>query len=291
MDGEQEAIAEVEQEIPASEPEMEADEPINIDETGDEPEVEGEDQPEPEDDFEEFDWNGKKVKAPKGLKDGLMMQADYTRKTQEVANTRKELEERAARLDQQFAASEEYLDARADLRMVAKELERFEGFDWSAYQQARMTDPLQADEAWNYAQHLRAQKAQLEGVVQQHESSRTAAVQQEIAKRMQETHEHVKANLKGWTPDTDKQVIDFALSKGVTREQMQNLMNPLVYEMLYLARIGHEALSKPAPNPKKQAAPTQPSKAVGGRSTPAASKSLSEMSMEEYAAARQAGRG
>lgn len=293
MDGEQEAIAEVEQGIPAIETEMEADEPINIDEAGDEPEVDEDDQPEPEpeDDFEEFDWNGKKVKAPKGLKDSLMMQADYTRKTQEVANTRKELEERAARLDQQFSASEEYLDARADLRMVAKELERFEGFDWSAYQQARMTDPLQADEAWNYAQHLRAQKAQLEGVVQQHESSRTAAVQQEIAKRMQETHEHVKANLKGWTPDTDKQVIDFALSKGVTREQMQNLMNPLVYEMLYLARIGHEALAKPAPNPKKQAAPTQPSKAVGGRSTPAASKSLSEMSMEEYAAARQAGRG
>lgn len=293
MDGEQEAIAPVEPAPPAIEPEMEADEPINIDEADDEPEVDEADQPEPdpEDEFEEFDWNGKKVKAPRGLKDGLMMQADYTRKTQEVANTRKELEERAARLDQQFAASEEYLDARADLRMVAKELERFEGFDWSAYQQARMTDPLQADEAWNYAQHLRAQKAQLEGVVQQHESSRTASVQQEIAKRMQETHEHVKANLKGWTPDTDKQVIDFALSKGVTREQMQNLMNPLVYEMLYLARIGQEALSKPAPNPKKQAAPTQPSKAVGGRSTPAASKSLSEMSMEEYAAARQAGRG
>ncbi len=291
MDGEQEAIDEVEQEIPAIEPEMEADEPINIDDTDDEPEVDEGDRPEPEDDLEEFDWNGKKVKGPKGLKDGLMMQADYTRKTQEISNTRKELEERAARLDQQFSASEEYLDARADLRTVAKELERFEAFDWSAYQQARLTDPLQADEAWNYAQHLRAQKAQLEGVVQQHESSRTASVQQEIAKRMQETHEHVKANLKGWTPDTDKQVIDFALSKGVTREQMQNLMNPLVYEMLYLARIGHEALAKPAPTAKKQAAPTQPSKAVGGRSTPAARKSFSEMDMEEYAAARQAGRG
>lgn len=290
MDGEQEAIAEVEQEIPAIEPEMEADEPINIDEAGDEPEVD-EDKPD-ESDLDELDFGFAKYSVPKKLKEAVeALQGDYTRKTQEISSTRKELEERAARLDQQFAASEEYLDARADLRMVAKELERFEGFDWSAYQQARMTDPLQADEAWNYAQHLRAQKAQLEGVVQQHESSRTASVQQEIAKRMQETHEHVKANLKGWTPDTDKQVIDFALSKGVTREQMQNLMNPLVYEMLYLARIGHEALAKPAPNPKKQAAPTQPSKAVGGRSTPAASKSLSEMSMEEYAAARQAGRG
>ncbi len=287
MDGEQETIDVVEPET-ATEPEMEADEPVNLDETGDEPEVDEE--AEPEEELEEFDWNGKKVKGPKGLKDGLMMQADYTKKTQEVAATRKELEERAERLNQQFAASDDYLDARADLRQVTKELDRFKEFDWNAYQQARLSDPLGADEAWNYAQHLRGQKAQLEGVVQQHESQRTAETQQETAKRMQETHDYVKANLKGWTPETDKQIIDFALSKGVTREQMQNLMNPLVYEMLYLARIGSQTLSKPAPTPKQTAKPA-PLQVVGGRSTPAARKSLGEMSMEEYAAARKAGRG
>jgi hypothetical protein len=108
---------------------------------------------------------------------------------------------------------------------------------------------------------------------------------------MQETHEHVKANLKGWTPDTDKQVIDFAISKGATQDQLRNLMNPLVYEMIYLARIGQQALSNPAPNPKPATTPTGPLKVVGGRSTPAARKSLGEMSMEEYAAARKAGRG
>lgn len=295
MDGEQEAIAEVEQEIPAIEPEMEADEPVNLEETGEEQEVEenaenAETEESDEDDLEEFEWNGRKVKGPKGLKEGLMMQADYTRKTQEVANTRKELEARAQRLEQQFQASEEYLDARADLRAVTKELERFEGFDWSAYQQARLTDPLSADEAWNYAQHLRSQKAQLEAVIQQHDTRRTAEAQQEIAKRMQETHEYAKTNIKGWTPETDKQVVEFALSKGVTREQMQSLMSPLVYEMLYLARIGQEALNKPAPKPAQQK-PTAPLKVVGGRSTPGARKSLAEMDMDEYVAARKAGRG
>ena len=84
MGGEQESIAEVEPEAPAIEPEMEADEPVNLDDPG-EPEVEDELQPE-DDDSEEIDWNGKKFKGPKGLKDGLMMQADYTRKTQEVAS-------------------------------------------------------------------------------------------------------------------------------------------------------------------------------------------------------------
>ena len=289
MDGEQETIAEVEQETPAIETEVEAEQPVNLDDAGEESEVEEEPQPE-EEEFEEFDWNGKKVTGPKGLKDGLMMQADYTKKTQEVAATRKELEQRAERLNQQFAASDEYLDARADLRTVTKELDRFKDFDWSAYQQARLSDPLGADEAWNYAQHLRGQKANLEATIQSHEGKRTAEAQQEIAKRMQETHDYVKANLKGWTPETDKQVIEFALSKGATREQMQNLMSPLVYEMLYLARIGQQTLSKPAPAARQTAKPA-PLQVVSGRSTPAARKSLGEMSMDEYAEARKAGRG
>lgn len=290
MDGEQESIAEVEQETPAIEPEMEADEPVNLDEPDEDQDVEEELQPE-DDDSEEFDWNGKKVRGPKGLKDGVLMHADYTRKTQETSALRKELDERAQRLDQQFTASEEYLDARADLRVVSKELDRFKEYDWSAYQTHRLSDPLEADAAWNYAQHLRDQKGQLEASIQQHEGRRTADAQQAIAKRMQETHEHVKANLKGWTPDTDKQVIDFALSKGISQDELRNTMDPRIYEMIYLARIGAQVLNKPAPKPTAQAKPTEPLKVVGGRSTPAARKSLGEMSMEEYAAARKAGRG
>lgn len=290
MDGEQESIAEVEQETPAIETEIEADEPVNLDASDEDQDVEDELQPE-DDDSEEFDWNGKKVKGPKGLKDGVLMHADYTRKTQETSALRKELDDRAQRIEQQAQASEEYLDARADLRVVAKELERFKEYDWTQYQQHRLNDPLSADEAWNYAQHLRNQKGQLEASIQQHEGRRTAEAQQSVAKRMQETHEHVKANLKGWTPETDKQVIDFATSKGITQDELRNTMDPRIYEMIYLARIGAQVLNKPAPKPTAQAKPTEPLKVVGGRSTPAARKSLGEMSMEEYAAARQAGRG
>jgi len=290
MDGEQESIAEVEQETPAIETEIEADEPVNLDASDEDQDVEDELQPE-DDDSEEFDWNGKKVRGPKGLKDGVLMHADYTRKTQETSALRKELDDRSQRLDQQFQASEEYLDARADLRVVTKELERFEEYDWTQYQQHRLNDPLSADEAWNYAQHLRNQKGQLEASIQQHEGRRTADAQQSVAKRMQETHEHVKANLKGWTPETDKQVIDFAMSKGISQDELRNTMDPRIYEMIYLARIGAQVLNKPAPKPTAQAKPTEPLKVVGGRSTPAARKSLGEMSMEEYAAARQAGRG
>lgn len=287
MDGEQESIAPLEQAEPAIEQEMEAEQPVSLDD-GTEPEIE---EQQPDDDSEEFDWNGQKIRGPKGLKDGVLMHADYTKKTQATAARERELDARAEALTQQSAANEEYLDARADLRTVTKELERFKDFGWAEYQALRQSDLLGADEAWNYVQHLQNQKNTLTATLSKHEESRSSEAQQAIAKRMNETQQFAQANIKGWTPETDKQVIDFALSKGATHKDIANLMNPLVYEMIYLARIGAQTLSKPASAAKPNTPQPAPLKVVAARANPPARKSLSDMSMEEYAAARQAGRG
>jgi hypothetical protein len=98
--------------------------------------------------------HGKQIKGPKGLKDGVLMHADYTRKTQEVASERKALAERAALVDQQAKASEEELSHRVQMSKIDSEIERFKGFEWAQYQALRQTDPAQAEEAWAYKQHL-----------------------------------------------------------------------------------------------------------------------------------------
>src|SRR5690349_1139844 len=78
--------------------EVETDEEIAATET--DLETEGEEgeaaQPEP-DETEEVEHEGKKYKIPKPLKGALLMQADYTRKTQEVAEQRKQVEAERAR--------------------------------------------------------------------------------------------------------------------------------------------------------------------------------------------------
>lgn len=272
--------------LPGTEaPTTEPAEAIEI-ETEETVELEGDGEPQPDPDEEEFDWEGRKVKGPKGLKDGVLRQADYTKKTQEIAETRRELEARKQRIDQQSKASEEELQSRAALHHIESELKRFpEGYDWSAYQQHRQNDPIAADEAWQYYQHLRQQKSEAGTRIQQAEQTRTTEAQQEIAKRLQETADYARTKIKGWTPDTDKQVIDFARSKGATDADLQRLMSPMVYEMIHLARIGEQALQKatttPRPAPQAQ---TPPLTTVGARTNPPARKTLSEMSMTEHAA-------
>jgi hypothetical protein len=236
------------------------------------------------DDSEEFEWEGRRIKAPKGLKDGVLMHADYTRKTQEIASTRKELEEARERVTQQAKASEEEISARARMHHIDAELKRFETFDWSQYQQARLQDPLQADEAWNYVQHLRSQRNEAATSIMQAEQQRGVEAQQETARRLHETEQFARS--KGWTAETDKAVIEFAVSKGATPKDLQAMMNPLVYETLYLARLGEQTLKKgmAAPKPGTPAAPLH---VVGAKANPPARKDLASMSMEEYVATRQ----
>ena len=286
MEGELETASEVElEEAPAIEtPQAPPDETTNDNDPTevDSPEEGEEDPTEPLEEFEEFEWNGKPIKAPKGLKDGVLMHSDYTRKTQEVAQTRKELEQRAEAIAQQAQATEEELKVRATKIQLDAEIERFKDFDWNAYQVARQQDPFGADEAWNYKAHLMAQKNDVEAKLSEAEKSRSAMAQQEVAKRLHETEQFARS--KGWTKETDQQVIEFALQKGANPQQLQQMMSPLVYEVLHLARLGAQLVNKPAPKPAQA---TKPLEVVGAKTNPPARKSLEDMSMEEYVAHRQ----
>lgn len=286
MEGELETAPEVElEEAPAIEtPQAPPDETTNDNDPTevDSPEEGEEATAENLEEFEEFEWNGKPIKAPKGLKDGVLMHSDYTRKTQEVAQTRKELEQRAEAIAQQAQATEEELKVRATKIQLDAEIERFKDFDWNAYQAARQQDPFGADEAWNYKAHLMAQKNDVEAKLSEAEKSRSAMAQQEVAKRLHETEQFARS--KGWTKETDQQVIEFALQKGANPQQLQQMMSPLVYEVLHLARLGAQLVNKPAPKPAQA---TKPLEVVGAKTNPPARKSLEDMSMEEYVAHRQ----
>jgi hypothetical protein len=271
---------------PAPEPTItqQADEPTDLEALADEVNNPEPQETEPvEDDSEDFEWNGKQVRGPKGLKDGVLMHADYTRKTQEVSSARKELDGYKAKLDQQAQATEAELTARAQMFHIDSELKRFENYDWNAYQAHRQQDPLTADEAWNYRAHLAAQKQEIGKQISSAEQARSAEAQQDLAKRMHETEQFARS--KGWTAETDKQVIDFALSKGASKETLGQMMSPLVYEMINLARLGQEVLNKPAAKP---APPTQPLKVVAAKANPPAKSKPEEIDdMEQYVAARK----
>lgn len=282
MADEPEVIAE----IPVVQPPPASEEPVSIED--DLPPDEGEEGAAEivEDDTEEFDWEGKKVKGPKGLKDGVLRQADYTKKTQEIAATRKELDAERVKLAEQAKVSEEDLKVRASFIAKTEELEQYAKVDWDAWAQQ---DPMAAQQAFMRWQRLNTEVGKLKDDLQQRTQARASEAQRDFAKRLEETEEYARKNIKGWTPEMGRQVVEFAKEQGVDLPTLQSVMSPPVIKILNLARLGAELLNKP-PAPKPSATVT-PLETVGAKANPPARKAPEDMSMDEYVAWRKKGGG
>lgn len=286
--------ADIEQETPAidehEDTEVETPEELDTEDAQDdseEAEADGSDeqeQEEPDVEFATVEFNGKQYQVPKDLEAGFMMNADYTRKTQETAAFKRELEQREAALSQKSQASEQELQARAALFNIDQQLNQYRQMTPQEWRQLEQEDP------WSFQNH-RTNMLQLEGnrrqigeILTQHEQQRTEEARQSQAKRLQETRLFAEKEIPGWSPEVDAKVTNFATSElGFERDTLLEAYNPQIYRALYLAFLGSQTLKKPAAKPAAPKTPQKPLSKVGSKGNPPARKSIEDMSMDEYA--------
>lgn len=282
------AIAE-EQAVPANQtqvPQVEGNEPdpleVEVDEDGSEVEVEEGEGVEPELEMTEIEWNGKKHRIPAELKDGFLMQSDYTRKTQEVAEMRKTYESKMEEAVKHYQTSEQVLEAKAYMLNVDTQLKQYENVNW---QQVANEDPMGAQQAYMHFQQLKEERGKVASYLDQENQQRTARAEQDIANRLQETRQFAEKNIPGWTPEVDVKVVDFATKElGFEVEQLRAAVNPNIYRALHLAWLGAQSLQKQNVAPKPNAPQTKPLTTVSAKSNPATRISPAQMSVEQMAA-------
>lgn len=288
MDEAMTAIAE-EQATPAIEtqaPEVEGHEPdpseIEVDDDGSEVEVDESNGQELEPEMTEIEWNGKRHRIPAELKDGFLMQSDYTRKTQEVAEMRKSYEAKMEEAVKHYQTSQEVLEAKAYMLNVENQLRQYENLNW---QQAAAEDPMGAQQAYMHFQQLKEERGKVASYLEQENQQRTARAEQDIANRLQETRQFAEKNIPGWTPEIDVKVVDFATKElGFEVEQLRAAVNPSIYRTLHLAWLGAQSLQKQNVAPKQSAPPAKPLTTVSAKSNPATRLSPAQMSVEQMAA-------
>lgn len=282
------AIAE-EQVTPAIEtqaPGVEGNEPdlseIDIDEDGSETEGDEGEGVEPELEMFEIEKDGKKYRIPADLKDGFLMQSDYTRKTQEVAEMRKSYETKMEEAARHYQTSQEVLEAKAYMLNVDTQLKQYENINW---QQLANEDPMGAQQAYMHFQQLKEERGKVANYLTAEEQQRTARAEQDIANRLQETRQFAEKNIPGWTPEIDVKVVDFATKElGFEVEQLRAAVNPTIYRTLHLAWVGAQSLQKQNVAPKPAAPQAKPLTTVSAKSNPATRLSPANMSVEQMAA-------
>lgn len=265
-------------------PEGEEGEAGSEDDDIDGEEGEGDEEPEAaqdddDDDYETIEHKGKSYKVPKDLP-GLLMQKDYTQKTQEIAAKARNLE-----VAKQITDVE--LQARSAITQIDQSLREYEAVDWSALEQQ---DPLGAQSHWRQFQQLKEQRNHAAGTLTQAQRQRSIHAQQDFAKRAEETRKFAEKEIKGWSPKLSDELYSFAKSSGLSEEGIRNSISPQFLSFLHAAYVGKQMLTGKT-QPKSKAPAPKPLQTVKAKTSSNARVDLRAADMETYVAARRRGVG
>lgn len=215
-------------------------------------EVQQDQSTEAEEETEELDLGDIRLALPKSaaekLKAERLMQADYTKKTQELAEQRKAVEEQQQRLQeaQQFQAVA--LDKAAEIRAIEHQLAKFDQVDW---QTLVATDPQEAMRLDLARRQLQEQHGRARWDMQQlsaQEQQKTAQARQQMLER---ANEELARDIKGWGPELQRSIAETGKGYGFTDAELQGISDPRMVKVLHEAHLYRQLQKSKALTEKK----------------------------------------
>lgn len=198
---------------------------VELDENG-EP-VEAEPEEEPEDETTEVVKEGKAYKVPAALKDEFLMHADYTRKTQELAEDRKQVQATLAQVQQVTQAE---IQTAAAISAIDAQIADFNTIDWDAWEE---TDPVAAQRAWRQFGQLKESRGTAYNEYLQAQQQRTLLQQQETAKLIEQGQRELAAAIPEWGPEKAQALLTHAnKAYGFAPEELNGITDPRMIKVL-----------------------------------------------------------
>lgn len=236
-----------------------------------------------EDELGELDVDGEKFALPKKVAERLnserMMNADYTRKTQALAEDRRQLESQSESLAKQYQEQQQFIQDHARVVALNDQLAAYEKLNWHELIQQ---DPQQAMVYQQQQRELERQRDEAQSSIAQKQQQFALNEQQSLAKRVQEAKAYVEREIPGWTNERDTQLQQYAQKIGLNDKELGPTMikHPVLFSLLHKAEM-YDRLAKAQPKQTQQAPQAKPVPKVGANKT--VQKDPSAMTDREYA--------
>ena len=182
------------------------------------------------DDNEEIEYEGKAYKVPKEIKDALLRQKDYTVKTQEVAEQRKAVEERANAVQMQERLLSQTFEQRVELASLQKQLAQYEQIDWQGLADS---DPVQATKLNLAYQQLQRQAGVKYQELQQAQAQNEQLTQHQRQQMLVQAQSDLKARLPDFNANTAEQIKTAARSYGISDQELNTVIDPRYVHVLH----------------------------------------------------------
>lgn len=239
------------------------------------------DPPPTDEELEEIEYEGKKARVPKEMRDAFLRQRDYTQKTQEVAEARRMAEYERAQVQQYSQAAQANIRELAQLHNIEEQLTQFQNLNWAAL---NAQDPVKTQELHIRFTQLQTQRGQLQGALSQRQQAMAFQQQQQAAQRLEQGQRELERDIKGWSPELQGKLMQTAKAFGFRDDELAQVSDPRTVKLLHEAYLYRQSVAKSATKPAAAPLPKPVTKVGGGGATNA--KPLSEMSPEEWAKRR-----
>jgi len=186
----------------------------------------------------ELELDGRTHTLPAALKGAFLRQADYTRKTQELATHRRALEgERQALAAERQMAAEGAHD-RAVLAALEQQMADYASIDWRALGQA---DPERAHALWASFQETQALRERFAQALSHHAAHEQVRAAREAAEAMAATGQQLRQEIDGWSPEVAAKLVEYAQAFGVTTDELSQMADPRLWKLLHKAYQADQA--------------------------------------------------
>jgi hypothetical protein len=229
---------------------------------------------------EEVEVDGEKLAVPKSaaekLRAAMLRQADYTRKTQELATQRQQAEEFFAQREARVTAEQANIQSVARVFAIDERLQQYANVDWQALSQS---DPVRAQSEYFTYQQLKDARGGLVSQIQQLESQRALRDSEAQAKAAQQAQEVLSREIKGWGPEVAKSLREVAKSLGADEKAIAAIRDPWVVKALHAQKQLMDLQAKASKAPAAPAA--VPVKTITG-ATSKATVDLDKLPIDEF---------
>ena len=231
------------------------------------------DEQEPE--YEDYELDGKVYKVPAEVKPYLLRQADYTKKTQEVAEQRRVLESQRQEIEKHVQLQQATFQEAAKVAAMDEQIAQFNQVDWANLSQQ---DPVKAQELFFQFSQLKDQRnaaaAQINAKMQQ----KAFEDQQSFAKKLEESEAILQRDIPNWSPAVEKQLYDTGVNMGFSDQELRMIAaEPRIVKLIY-AQHRLNQLEKQSNLAKSGIKPVTVIKPKGQ----AGKKDLADMSQAEF---------
>ena len=185
------------------------------------------------------------------LAKGYSRQSDYTKKTQELSEYRKQLDQAAQFYQNEITQTQEtrqqYIGALSTaIETNMSSLTKYENTDWERLKTENMEDYLAKRDEYREAQ---TNIDKLKQNYQQESAKQEEEYKQQYSQTIQEEHAKLVSILPAWAePEKQKaiagEIRDFALSKGYTQEELNQLVDHRSILVLMQAKAWEDSQRK-----------------------------------------------